>query len=264
MILLSFDTEEFDVPLEHNVDFPFEEQMKVSIYGTEKILDCLKKNQVRATFFCTANFAIHAPEIMKRIMDEGHEVASHGYNHWTFKESDLKASRDKLEELTGRKIRGYRMARMMPVSEKEIYKAGYEYNTSLNPTFIPGRYMNLSTPRTYFLRENVLQIPASVTPCLRFPLFWLAYHNLPASVYRWLANRTVKHDGYFVTYFHPWEFYPLGEHPELKMPFIIRNQAGEGMIKRLNDLICYFKDKDRKFITYSEFTDIVRPNAIEK
>ena len=77
MILLSFDTEEFDVPREHGVDFPLDEAMKVSVYGTNRILDCLKKNGVKATFFCTSNFAENAPEVMRRIMDEGHEVAAH-------------------------------------------------------------------------------------------------------------------------------------------------------------------------------------------
>ena len=52
MILLSFDTEEFDVPREHGVDFPLDEAMKVSVYGTNRILDCLKNNGVKATFFC--------------------------------------------------------------------------------------------------------------------------------------------------------------------------------------------------------------------
>ena len=61
MILLSFDTEEFDVPREHGVDFPLDEAMKVSVYGTNRILDCLKKNGVKATFFCTSNFAENAP-----------------------------------------------------------------------------------------------------------------------------------------------------------------------------------------------------------
>lgn len=74
-------------------------------------------------------------------------------------------------------------------------------------------------------------MPASVTPLLRFPLFWLSCHNLPASLYRWLCKYAHRHDGYFVTYFHPWEFYSLNEHPEWKLPFIIRNHAGEGMEK---------------------------------
>ena len=51
MILLSFDIEEFDVPKEHQVDISMEEQIKVSVEGTTRILDCLERNQVKATFF---------------------------------------------------------------------------------------------------------------------------------------------------------------------------------------------------------------------
>ena len=61
MILLSFDTEEFDVPREHGVDFTLEQGMAVSKVGTNRILDVLKQNGVKATFFCTGNFAEQAP-----------------------------------------------------------------------------------------------------------------------------------------------------------------------------------------------------------
>lgn len=46
MILLRFDTEDFDLPREHGVEIDMETSMKVSRYGTEKILDILKDNQV--------------------------------------------------------------------------------------------------------------------------------------------------------------------------------------------------------------------------
>ena len=125
MILLSFDIEEFDVPKEHQVDISMEEQIKVSVEGTNRILDCLERNQVKATFFCTAIFALHAPDIIKRIQEGGHEIASHGFYHWTFKVEDLKRSKDQLEEITGTKVYGYRQARMMPVSEKAVYEDIY-------------------------------------------------------------------------------------------------------------------------------------------
>lgn len=257
MILLSFDTEEFDVPREYGVDYPLEEAMKVSIFGTNRILDCLHRNKIQATFFCTTTFAENAPEVMLRIVEEGHEVAAHGCDHWNPQPEDVGRSKQILEKLTGCTVRGYRQPRMFPVSESEIARQGYLYNSSLNPAFIPGRYMHLTAPRTYFMKEGVLQIPASVTRWFRFPLFWLSCHNLPAKLYRRLCHRTLNHDGYLATYFHPWEFYPLGEHPELKMPFIIRNHSGVGMEKRLNDLICYFKSRGERFATYSDF-------AIEK
>ena len=258
MILLSFDTEEFDVPREHGVDYSLEEGMKVSVTGTHRILDVLKRNGVHATFFCTGNFAGHAPEVMKRIMDEGHEVACHGVDHWRPADTDFAQSKEIVERITGRTVYGYRQPRMFPVLESEIRRVGYRYNSSLNPAFIPGRYMHLTEPRTGFMKDGVMQIPASVTPWLRFPLFWLSLHNLPQWLYHWLTRRTLGHDGYFVTYFHPWEFYELKEHPELKMPFIIRNHSGRQMMERLDRLIKMLKGRGHEFITFSEFVEKVK------
>lgn len=257
MILLSFDTEEFDVPREHGVDYSLEEGMKVSVTGTNRILDVLQRNGVRATFFCTGNFAEHAPEVMQRIMDEGHEVACHGVDHWRPADTDFARSKEIVERITGRTVYGYRQPRMFPVLESEIRRVGYRYNSSLNPAFIPGRYMHLTEPRTWFMKDGVMQIPASVTPWLRFPLFWLSLHNLPQWLYHWLTRRTLSHDGYFVTYFHPWEFYELKEHPELKMPFIIRNHSGQQMMERLDSLIKMLKGRGHEFITFNEFVDKV-------
>ena len=257
MILLSFDTEEFDVPREHGVDYSLEEGMKVSVIGTNRILDVLKRNGVRATFFCTVNFAEHAPEVMKRIMDEGHEVACHGVDHWQPADTDFARSKEIVERVTGQTVYGYRQPRMFPVLESEIRRVGYRYNSSLNPAFIPGRYMHLTEPRTWFMKDGVMQIPASVTPWLRFPLFWLSLHNLPQWLYHWLTRRTLNHDGYFVTYFHPWEFYELKEHPELKMPFIIRNHSGQQMTERLDSLIKMLKVRSHEFITFNEFAEKV-------
>ena len=131
MILLSFDIEEFDVPLEHGIEVPFEQQMAVSIEGTRKILACLKRHQIHATFFCTANFAAHAPEIIENILQDGHEIASHGYYHSSFEMEDLKRSREFLEQQTGQPVKGFRMARMMPIDEKEIKKE-FGYNDIIN------------------------------------------------------------------------------------------------------------------------------------
>lgn len=256
MILLSFDTEEFDVPREHGVDFTLEEGMKVSVEGTRRILDCLKENGVKATFFCTSNFAENAPETMRRIIEEGHEVACHGCDHWKPAATDVERSKRILEKITGLTMNGYRQPRMFPVSDSELTRMGYKYNSSLNPAFIPGRYMHLSAPRTYFMRDGVMQIPASVTPWLRFPLFWLSLHNLPERLYHSLTRRVLRHDGYFVTYFHPWEFYDLKEHPEFRMPFIIRNNSGRRMTERLDRLVKMLKADGRQFITYTEFVNL--------
>lgn len=253
MILLSFDIEEFDLPTEYGHHLSFEEQIRVSSEGTRKILACLRKHQIKATFFCTANFALHATSIIEEILAEKHEIASHGYYHSFFDVTDLKKSKEVLEQITGLPIHGYRMARMMSIPEKEIYNAGYLYDSSLNPTYIPGRYNNFTKPRTYFYQDDVLQLPASVTPIVRFPLFWLACHNLAGFIFRWLALCTLKHDKYLNIYFHPWEFTNLHTFKDFKLPYIITNHSGEGMIKRLDQFILYFKKRGYAFDTIHSF-----------
>lgn len=252
-LLLSFDIEEFDVPAEHGVLVPLEEQIHISTIGTEVILNLLDRLAVRATFYCTVQFAKLAPHVVQRMVEHGHEVASHGYFHGHFEESHLRASREHLESMFGITVRGYRQARMMPLSSKAVREAGYTYNSSLNPTFIPGRYMNLGAPRLHFMEEGILQIPASVTPWCRIPLFWLSCHHFPLPVYRWLCRRTLHHDGYLSIYFHPWEFFPLHTRPDLRLPYLIRHNSGPAMAKRLEALIQGWKRENVRFMTYGEF-----------
>lgn len=257
MILLSFDIEEFDMPFEYGKTISFADQLSISTEGTYKILALLKQHQVKATFYCTANFALNKPDVIAEIVNDGHEIASHGYYHSDFKVEHLRQSKEALQELTKQKVLGYRMARMMPVDEKEIFAAGYVYNSSINPTYLPGRYNNFHRPRTWFYEDQVLQLPSSVTPIARFPLFWLTFHNLPIPVIKWMCQRTYRKDGYLNLYFHPWEFTDLNQPERFNFPKYVVKNSGEKFVKRIADLILWGKSKNYSFCTTMEFVNFI-------
>jgi peptidoglycan/xylan/chitin deacetylase (PgdA/CDA1 family) len=198
-------------------------------------------------------FAEKVPHLIKRIINEGHELASHTYYHSNFEVTHLKQSKDALEALSNSEVVGFRMPRMYPVDEREIENAGYLYNSSINPTFLPGRYNHLDKPRTYFKLHNVWQIPASVSPWVRFPLFWLSFHNLPLPIYNFLAKCTYKNDGYLNIYFHPWEFTPLDNKTAYNFPKYVSKNTGNAMTERLNSFIQAMKEKKYIFGTFKEF-----------
>lgn len=258
MILLSFDIEEFDMPFEFGKTISLEDQIQISIEGTTVILDLLEKYQAKATFFSTVIFALNAPEIIKRIINNGHEIASHSYYHSDFKVEHLKESRDKLQEITNSEVIGFRMPRMQPVDEKEIFKAGYIYNSSINPTYLPGRYNNLSKPRTYFKQDGVWQIPASVSPIIRFPLFWLSFHNLPLWLYKMICSVTFKKDKYLNIYFHPWEFTDLKDFNRFGLPGYVSKNSGVQMYSRLENLIVWMKKKNYQFHSTKDLIDTIK------
>ena len=106
----------------------------------------------------------------------------------------------------------------------------------------------------FWLSTSVVRSASSSSvPLVRFPLFWLSLHNLPQRLYHWLVRRTLHHDGYFVTYFHPWEFFELNDHPEFNIPYIIRHNSGRKMQQRLDSLIKMLKEEGEEFVTFREF-----------
>ena len=68
--------------------------------NTEPILDALKKHDVKATFFVVGNFLETSPEIVKRMIAEGHTVGNHTYHHWDMsKIGEMEQFRQELESL---------------------------------------------------------------------------------------------------------------------------------------------------------------------
>lgn len=254
MILLSFDVEEFDLPLEYGKQLSFSEQLSVSTKGTLIILDLLKKVNIKATFFVTAHYAVNQPQIISMIVNDGHELASHGYYHSKFTDAHLLESKLVLERISGSLVKGFRMARMMPVDLLKLKQSGYTYNSSINPIWIPGRYNNLNKPRTWFFEKGIFQLPSSVSPLIRFPLFWLSFHIMPMQFIKWLSFRTYKKDKYLNIYFHPWEFTDL-THEKLGIPYYISKNSGDAFVLRIQNFILSAQKKGIEFGTIGQFFD---------
>ena len=86
-----------------------------SARNTEKLLDILAEHQVTATMFILGKFAERFPNVVRRIADDGHEVASHGYGHVEiFRQTrqefrdDVKHSKLLLEDIVSQPVLGYR------------------------------------------------------------------------------------------------------------------------------------------------------------
>ena len=249
-ILLTFDVEEFDLPLEYGIAISIDEQMEVGKKGLDAINGILEDDDVLCTLFTTANFALRFSENIYGL-SQRHEIASHTFSHSSFEKDDLIKSRLELETITSKEIFGLRMPRMKKIDTSWIKEAGYKYESSVNPTWIPGRYNNLSKPRTLYMESGVPKIPVSVSPNFRVPLFWLAFKNFPYYYFKRIALQTLKRDGYLSLYFHPWEFTDLSNS---KLPGMVKRKSGTALLDKLNQLIGDLKNEGN-FITMNSFLD---------
>lgn len=263
-VLLTFDTEEFDLPKKYGVEIKEKEMYRISKEGTKKLLNLLGKYRVRATFFVTALFAKKYPGLI-RLIGKEHEIALHGYAHsdvykeLTKKEtfSRLKKAKDILEKITGKKIISFRSQRLQKVDHSLLLKMNLKIDSSILPTYIPlsftytlGRLENLFKKRKVFSEKGILEVPLTVTPIIRLPLLWITFRNMPASYAKICTTVALINNNFVNLLFHPWEFIDISK---FEMPFLMKNNTGNRFLKKIENYIKWAKNKDYEFSAITEF-----------
>ena len=111
----------------------------------DKALQLFADNDTKATFFTLGWVAEHHPDVIRRIVGEGHELASHGMCHlrvWSqtpeeFRQ-DARRARGLLEDVGGVSVIGYRAAswsidERTPWAHEILSEIGYKYSSSVYP-----------------------------------------------------------------------------------------------------------------------------------
>ncbi|MBI2507702.1 polysaccharide deacetylase family protein [Candidatus Woesearchaeota archaeon] len=255
--LLTFDLEEFDLPLEYGKDIKSVEMFHISYFGCRKVLEILEKNKVKGTFFVSALFALKYPELIKEISLH-HEIGLHCFEHKdNYKKMDndgvfekLSKAKDSIEKITKKKILGFRAPRFQVPSYKILRDIGFGYDSSYHPTYIPKRYNNFFKTRKGFNKEGVNILPLSVSPILRLPLFWLAFRILPLSYSKVVTRICLMADGYASLIFHPWEFADIKRDD---LPMIVKRNSGNDLCLKLDRYIGWNLKNKISFITMSDY-----------
>lgn len=196
----------------------------------DRILEMLDAHGATGTFFTLGWIAERYPEMIRRIAEAGHEVASHGYNHERASAqtparflSDIKLARAVLEDVSGSAISGYRAPSFSIGAgnlwaHDSILEAGYAYSSSIYPVK-HDHYGMPDAPRfPYRLENGLLEIPVTTNRMLgrNWPAGGGGYFRLlPYAVSRWQIARVNREDGRpAIFYFHPWEIDP--EQPRVR------------------------------------------------
>ncbi|MEY4953784.1 MAG: hypothetical protein RL299_2208 [Pseudomonadota bacterium] len=190
------------------------------------ILDMFARADVKATFFTLGWVAERHGPLMRRIVDAGHELASHGWDHervFRFDKAsfaaDLERSRKVLEDASGVRITGYRapsfsIDQRTPWAYMALHEQGFEYSSSVAP-INHDHYGWREAPRFAFKPlpwSDLIEIPVTTA---HFAGRRLAaggggfFRVLPYGFSRWAIRQVNTRDQRpAVFYFHPWEIDP--------------------------------------------------------
>jgi polysaccharide deacetylase family protein (PEP-CTERM system associated) len=193
--------------------------------NVDRVLQLFSDAGVRGTFFTLGWVAQKLPEVVRRISDAGHEIASHGMSHVRISaqtpeqfRNDVVASKRLLEEISGQPIQGYRAAswsldERTPWAHAVLREAGYAYSSSVYP-IAHDHYGAPGAPVQPFYEASaeLLEIPATTVTFAgrNWPAAGGGYFRLlPLTLSKWLLSRALRTRGVpAVFYFHPWEIDP--------------------------------------------------------
>ena len=194
--------------------------------NVDAILEMFDDSGVKATFFTLGWVARRHGALMRRIADNGHELASHGWDHarvYTLDRerfaADIRRAREEIEDASGVAVKGYRapsfsIDHRTPWAYAELAEQGYAYSSSVAPIAYD-HYGWREAPRFAFKPlpwAELVEIPVTTA---EFAGKRLAaggggfFRVLPYAFSRWAIRQVNRRDGRpAVFYFHPWEIDP--------------------------------------------------------
>ena len=192
--------------------------------NVERILALLDDHDTEATFFTLGWIAERYPQLVRRIAEQGHEVASHGYGHQRASEldraefrADIERAKKVLEDLSGSEVTGYR-APSFSIGPgnlwalDELARAGHRYSSSIYP-IRHDHYGMPDAPRfAHTAADGLIEIPITTLRLFNrnLPSSGGGYFRLlPYALSRWMLRQVNASDREAaVFYFHPWEIDP--------------------------------------------------------
>lgn len=192
----------------------------------DRILAIFADHDIHATFFTLGWIAERYPAVVRRIVEQGHELASHGYGHLRASDQDraqfaqdIGRAKALLEDIGGQQVKGYR-APSFSIGKDNMWaldvlqEAGYRYSSSIYPVK-HDHYGVPDAPRfAYYPNgpDGLLEVPVSTVRFgeKNYPAGGGGFFRFfPYALSRWLLRRVNQRDGEAaIFYFHPWEIDP--------------------------------------------------------
>ena len=249
-----------------------EEKIPTMFKGLDKILDLLRKNDSKVTFFVVGEILESNPEIFDKIISEGHEIGFHTMKHTRLDSpnfrSEFKEELEKFKKLTFGKSIGFR-APTFSLNEKsswaidELSSNGYKYDSSIIPAKtnmygipsaekFPYRITNSSLDKND-PNGTLIEFPLMVTKLLgkTIPVaggFYL--RALPLKIIKKALKSYEQKEIPASLYIHSWELTP--EYiPKIKLPIknhFITFYNIEKTFSKINDIL-----KDYEFTTFQSY-----------
>lgn len=250
--------------------------------GAYDFIELFAKHNIKGTFFVTREVLIESPDIVKAIIAEGHEIASHGYHHPGRRDSaglrylnemseaeaeeEIRRSKE-VFDTAGIEVKGFRAPAFKITREnlKQISSLFYYDSSVSNFILKTKKYSNIA--REPCILDGIVEIPVSTFPKVPIMLGSPTFSSIGAKSWIWFI-KMLGLTNPSVFYFHSFDTVPFSG-DSLAVPnwwfkrLYYYRGCGKTRISFLDTLFSYLRDRGCNFLKCLDIANSFRNSLVD-
>lgn len=239
MILLTFNIINPDRVFENTGALKSEELLEVTIQNTKALLRSLESQEILATFFIEISLIPHLDKLVKKIINEGHEISFYNIDS-TIEEIEL--IKKNTEDLIGKQIRGIRM-KEAAFDLSTIQSLRFTYVSLIEETALIFPFKRFERKAPYTEEHGLSILHDSISPYSQIPYNDFIFQMIPLSYYESMVIETIKKDEFVLVYLNSWQFTDF-EKFQFEIPFYKKFRSGKKLQDKVDQFLIWMNENE--------------------
>lgn len=230
MILLTFNIINPDRAFKNVGGLSDQELLEITIQNTKAILRSLGSKEIRATFFIEISLIPNLQKLIKKIVDDGHEISFFNIDSTL---SQLEEVKKWIEALIDKQIRGIRM-KENDFALSEIFNLRFTYVSLDEDTALIFPFKRFERKAPFTEQNGLTILYESISRYSQIPYNDFIFQIIPLSFYESMVIETIKKDEFVLVYLNSWQFTNF-EKDDFEISFYKKYNSGKKLDDKLDD-----------------------------
>lgn len=239
MILLTFNIINPDRVFENTGTLKSEELLEITIQNTKALLRSLESQEILATFFIEISIIPYLDKLVKKIINEGHEISFYNIDS-TIEEIEL--IKKNTEDLIGKQIRGIRM-KETAFDLSIVQSLRFTYVSLIEETALIFPFKRFERKAPYTEEHGLSILHESISPYSQIPYNDFIFQMIPLSYYESMVIETIKKDEFVLVYLNSWQFTDF-EKFKFEIPFYKKFRSGKKLQDKVDQFLIWMNENE--------------------
>ena len=248
MILLTFNVINPNKAFKNVGGLTIDQLLEITIQNTKAILRSLESKEILATFFIEISLVSQLEKLIKKIINEGHEISF--YNIDSILE-EIETVKKNTEELIGKQIRGIRM-KENAFDLSELHSLRFTYVTLNEDTALIFPFKRFERKAPFTEQNGLTILHESISRYSQIPYNELVFQLMPLSYYESMVIETIKKDEFVLIYLNSWQFTDFTKY-RFEISFYKKYNSGKKLEDKLESFLQWTNEGNLAFSRLKDF-----------